>query len=227
MSIKKDGKIIIDQSMLLTLLKHRVKDLQEIDIDFRVNNELEFSQCFEHWNCFDTSLTWYNIRKLKFSNVKLDSEKCDVLGRCHTLRWLILSHVEFVSHDDADDDEKRFVLECLAQSRTITHLELPYCNLEDYHLEPIFSSMNQLELLNLKFNNVGPLLLLTHLTKVDIGNTAPTVRNILIHLYALNLEGNSMITEEHINKLLEHNETLTYLTPQSNDLLPLPTFTWQ
>ncbi|KAG2372793.1 hypothetical protein C9374_013157 [Naegleria lovaniensis] len=225
MSIKKDGQIIIDQSMLLTLLKYRVKDLQEIDIDFRVNNETQFSQCFEYWNCFDTSLAWYNIRKLKFSNVKLDSEKCDVLGRCHTLRWLILNHVEFDSHDN--DDEKRYVIECLAQSRSITHLELPYCNLEDYHLEPIFLNMNQLELLNLKHNNVGPLLLLAHLTKVEIGNPTSTVRNNLIHLYALNLEGNSMITEEHINKLLEHNETLTYLTPQSKDSLPLPTFTWQ
>ena len=221
---------ILDQSLLHFLLQCRYDTLNDIDIDFNVTNQSQLDECLQYLYQFDEDDKFCTIRKLKLVDVSLNSDNCYSLGCCQSLKWLILKNVKFIGEDDY---EKRYCLENLASSNSINHLELPGCHLEEYFIEPILSNMNQLELLNLKFNNVGPLILLRHITisfsteNTDDSNQPKESRNNLVHLYALNLEGNTLVTKEHIDTLLEQNENLTYLTPQSNNYLPLPAFTWQ
>ncbi|EFC47237.1 hypothetical protein NAEGRDRAFT_78882 [Naegleria gruberi] len=219
-----NDEIIIDQSLIHFLLQQRYNLLSEVEIDFKVMDTDQYNQCFlfleDEFNSGNST-----ISKLKLSGVTLNSDACVALGRCSSLRWLILKNVKF----EGDDEEIRYCLDYLSQSKSITHLELPHCYLEEYHLEPILSNMDQLELLNLKFNNMGALLLLRHVTtSFSTDHDDYQVRNNLVHLNALNLEGNVKIKKEHIDTLLEQNENLTYVSPCNlGDFLPIPTFTWQ
>ncbi|KAL9643998.1 hypothetical protein ABK040_005466 [Willaertia magna] len=152
-----------DQSLLYSILEFRYQSLLELSIDFNVHNILELEKAIKFLKYDDCT-----IRKLQLSNISINSTICKYLGKSSSLKWLILYNVIFIP-----DENDNTILTCisnLSNSTSITHLELPCCYLNDENLEPLFSNMSQLELLNLRYNNISPDLLFQFISTVNTNN---------------------------------------------------------